>query len=477
MSIEGESSAGKARQPAPAAFADELENHGRLSRASREFVEHAVATPELQDRASYAPLDDPARMSEYMLQAWPTLESRRLVEEAARASAALAELIRSIPGRVFRSQPLPLARFYGLDLEEAQVLAEVLGNRDSFPAGASRGDFVWDAQEFRLVEMNMSSNLGGWKGAIWGELYRKVPLLRGFLSGDRDRPRSRDTLRIFFEHVLREATGRLELERELNVGLVVSDDHPGADDRAAVGERALRAVLAAQAPSLRGFLTRCSYRDLDATADGAHHRGRRLHVLVNHQEDETPTPIYRCWLRGRVLMFNGPVTHLWGNKANLAVLSELQDTALFTSEERDLIRRHVVWTREVRPGSIEFRGRTLPLSELLRCQRENLVLKPTLGKGGEGVLVGLSTRREAWEAAVARAFDQPGWIVQEWIESAALLYQTPSQGFDSHDVVWGFLNFGDRYGGCLVRTAPRTGDRVVNGARGASEGMVFEVDD
>lgn len=49
-------------------------------------------------------------------------------------------------------------------------------------------------------------------------------------------------------------------------------------------------------------------------------------------------------------------------------------------------------------------------------------------------------------------------------------------GAGPHDVVWGTFCFGDRYGGGFLRMMPRgEGDGIINAARGATEGFLFEI--
>ncbi len=87
----------------------------------------------------------------------------------------------------------------------------------------------------------------------------------------------------------------------------------------------------------------------------------------------------------------------------------------FTAEERQVFRRHVLWTRllsdraTLLPG-----GDTGPLLEHVREERESLVLKPNRAFGGEGVVIGPSLSQAEWESAVEKALaDAERWVVQQ----------------------------------------------------------------
>src|SRR5580700_8960106 len=104
-------------------------------------------------------------------------------------------------------------------------------------------------------------------------------------------------------------------------------------------------------------------------------------------------------------------------KAFFAVLTDEQNGALFSHGERELIRRHIPWTRVVGDVKTAHYGQTVELLAFIRRERENLVLKPSDEYGGSGVTLGWETDEAAWDAAIERALTaQNGvWIVQERI--------------------------------------------------------------
>src|SRR5262249_11538725 len=87
----------------------------------------------------------------------------------------------------------------------------------------------------------------------------------------------------------------------------------------------------------------------------------------------------------------------------------------FSAEERQVFRRHVLWTR-----LLADRATVLPdghpggLLDYVRREQETLVLKPNRAFGGDGVVLGPSVPRRDWEAAVERALgDRERWVVQQ----------------------------------------------------------------
>jgi hypothetical protein len=104
-------------------------------------------------------------------------------------------------------------------------------------------------------------------------------------------------------------------------------------------------------------------------------------------------------------------------KAFFAVLTDERNDGLFSFGERELIRKHVPWTRVVADVRTAHHGQSIELLKFLRSARENLVLKPSDEYGGTGVKLGWESSEADWDATIATAVAaiQGCWIVQERI--------------------------------------------------------------
>jgi hypothetical protein len=104
-------------------------------------------------------------------------------------------------------------------------------------------------------------------------------------------------------------------------------------------------------------------------------------------------------------------------KAFFAVLTDERNDGLFSFGERELIRKHVPWTRVVQDARTSHHGKSIELLAFLRSARENLVLKPSDEYGGTGVKLGWESSETDWDAAIATAVaaTEGCWIVQERI--------------------------------------------------------------
>ena len=104
-------------------------------------------------------------------------------------------------------------------------------------------------------------------------------------------------------------------------------------------------------------------------------------------------------------------------KAFFAVLTDERNNALFSFDERELIRRHVPWTRVVADVRTSHYGTAVELLDFIRRQRQDLVLKPGDEYGGSGVTLGWETGETDWDVVIEKAVatQQGCWIVQERI--------------------------------------------------------------
>lgn len=97
----------------------------------------------------------------------------------------------------------------------------------------------------------------------------------------------------------------------------------------------------------------------------------------------------------------------------------LTDPALtqkyFSADERQVFRRHVLWTRIVSDRRTTLpNGESDSLLDYVRTEHETLVLKPNRDFGGHGVIIGPATTREEWEQALEKALaDKDRWVVQQ----------------------------------------------------------------
>jgi hypothetical protein len=132
--------------------------------------------------------------------------------------------------------------------------------------------------------------------------------------------------------------------------------------------------------------------------------------------------IVKAYSSGAVCVANNFRCKIPHVKAFFAVLTNEKNDRYFSIEERDLIQRHVPWTRVVEDVQTQHGGKPIDLLEFIRKNQKTLVMKPSDEYGGKGVTLGWEVEKKEWESAIEQALsggkapkEQGCWIVQERI--------------------------------------------------------------
>ncbi len=142
-------------------------------------------------------------------------------------------------------------------------------------------------------------------------------------------------------------------------------------------------------------------------------------------------------------------------KAGFAILDDPEYQHLFDSSERETIRKHIPWTRVVRPTRTDFHGAEWDLLSLVSKHREEFVLKPNDDYGGRGVVLGCETNAEDWNEALRYARETP-YVVQERVDNVRATIPAYSDRVFLNEMYVDFnpFLFENRVDGALVRLSP-----------------------
>ncbi len=438
-----------------------------LSRTQVEFLEFIARNPEGLLCDTFEPVIAGDDFMRYDTQAWPVFLGAAKCRELERAAVTVGRLIRSIPRRVFGNDAGRIGEFYGISLDEAAVIAGLLGATDIADTALSRGDFLDTPTGFQCLEFNVSSNLGGWPIPTWLPRFLSVPLLRRFFDESGVQFSFHNPVRLMFEHVANTARDLAEGGR-LDMAFAVQAEERPTERWVEWFQEEYRAALSPL--GLQGSVWACSPGDLTEAGGILRLRGRRVHILLEGMLGFIPPPAVRAALAGTARVFNGPATRVLTDKLNLALLSEHGEQAgsgLFTEEERRAIATYVPWTRRVAGEFVDWEGDRVYLPDLVAGERERLVLKPGGTLGGVGVHIGRSVSAGRWTEVMETALAQGTWVVQEYLESSPHLFLSSECGAVPHDIVWGLFAHGDTYGGTFLRMMPHGRHGVINVAQGA----------
>ncbi len=466
--------------------------HERWARANGEYLEFVARNPEYQARASFQSIYQVDWLRKLSIQPWPLFvdPGRRLELET--VALGVDAVVRGAVERfLLESDPADVSAFYAADNSHAdsdwqtftpdEFLVDILLEEpNGLRAAPSRGDYIEDREGLKLMEFNVGGSLGGLQADAIGDLYVASAPTARFLAERGCRARPPGTLRAMFRHVV-EDTVRLGVwdGGELNVAMMVRPNEP--DQMALHSEelynREYRLALEEGGIAPSGRVLLCGPEDLVQEDGWLAVDGHRVHALMEQHDGSGDVKVaFRYFKTGRLNLFSGPLGWLMSDKRNLTLVSARADSDDFTAAEREVIRRHIPWTRRVLPGRTTLRGRPFRIPDDLPDRREDLVLKKGSSACGRHVQVGRFLTDAPWREAIARAVRERDWVVQEYLETVPYCFQGRSGGPGRHDMVWGLFVFGRHYGGAFLRMQPEGGGTgQVNTHQGAECGVLLDL--
>lgn len=457
-----------------------------LSVWQRRFLAFIAEHPEAVERSTFQALEGPGgnELSERVLtldipiQPWPTLLDGAQMEHFGRMTVDILALVRSIPERFFDLDAARLSDFYCCDPETFDAFVRVL-ELPWRPGGEfMRGDFYHDGTTLRCLEVNPTSYAGGMMYAQRARALLELPLMQRFFSEQGVHVRCADPWRTMMLFMIDRALARgLDRDGFLNFAIAIETPHDLEPVRKDI-EGPYLEMLAERAPELQGKVLFCDYPQLERKDDSLWVAGQPIHMLMQRYNDFMFAPValeIEAWLDGVVDLYAGPMSWIYHDKRNLALLWEGLDQGLFSREERAVIESHVAWTARVKPGRASYRGEKVDLRSLLIDRQRDLVLKPAQSFGGTGVTVGRYADTTLWRELVDTAFDEETYTVQEYITPQLELHQWGASGVEPCEVNWGLFAFGDRFGGSYLRLHPPVDDGIINIGKGADGACVLEV--
>ncbi|GAB3227401.1 hypothetical protein GCM10027447_18470 [Glycomyces halotolerans] len=381
----------------------------------------------------------------------------------------LLSALQSLPERLFDGDRAAFAEHLGWT---GPALPELLRRLSGPAVPLGRADLVRSPDGFKTVEFNTSSSLGSFE---FGELCRATLQDPDFAEfSERAGLDYLDPLRSMVDTLL-EAGGRRPSDRPV-IALVKWVTSPVAVDPSLFVD--LMADL--------GFdLVTCRVDQLEYRGGALRCGGRRIDVLyrafllktaaADPRAAQILEPVSRAVADGAIDLFSPLDADLYGTKSCLAMLSDPRHRDVFTAAEREAIDRTLPWTRRLADAVADVDGEAEPLLDHVAANRTELVLKPSIGHAGQGVVAGWLTDRDQWEADIRAAAAAGDHVVQRRARSVAERFYSPADpDTPAHYLLhWGLFVTGAGFSGGFVKGLPDRGQDVRFLGDGSHVGCVF----
>jgi hypothetical protein len=381
----------------------------------------------------------------------------------------LYRLVTGLPDKLYGGDLGAFAASTGIT--PAQVQA-VLRGRGSAPSRLARADIYRDEAGFRVMELNMSSALGGVDNMALNRAMLRLPFIAEFVERNN----------LTYTDTMVEVVETIFAECKVPSGsrpVIALCDWPASFETLEPQLRQNVAVFdALGCDALPCHIGQLELRDdsiwlADKQIDVIY----RIFLMEDLLDPAGPAliePVLRAAERGNVAIFSPMDAELYSTKGALALLSDEANRQLFTAAELASIDRLLPWTRMVRPGPVTVAGRQVQLADYAISERTELILKPTLLHGGTGVVPGWQTDPAEWQGLIADAMDEP-FVLQKRIHPWTEPYpKADGSGMEDWVVLWGAFLGARGYAGMLVRGTPDADAGVLNMATGALGGCCFQ---
>ncbi|MDN3576671.1 hypothetical protein QWZ03_07840 [Chitinimonas viridis] len=318
------------------------------------------------------------------------------------------------------------------------------------PEVFTRADTVLTDEGFKFVEFNVGSSVGGMVNS-------SLAYLLGF-------PQQDVPLQAWAQHVAKRIPSG-------SLGILVEDEGPLDKMRRDLNVMAQQLEQAAGVTAIV-----CSQKELSWDGEQLCIGGRKIDWVYplffpnNVAADpESYSALRAALCENRVFM---PITrraNIFGSKMALAMLHDIAATESVDSPFRQLVERWVAWTTRLDEGRLSFAIE----------HQQYLVLKPVLGLGGKGVVIGRETDPDSWRQALTGALvqQQEMFILQHFYPPAVETVTTShsQHGRRSYEArcVWGIYTLDGHSGGTpFMRSSPVLRTAVINYATGGSVGAL-----
>jgi len=450
--------------------------HKALSMCSFEFLEFAKNNPDTLKRSNFNSILLDEQFKEKPIQPWPAFVNKKTRKEMEKAAVNVCKLIKCIPGRIFDYDFFKISDYYEIPMDRVELL--FYGTKDEdIEHLLARGDFIFSSNGLKCVEYNVESNLGGWELDLLEPLYINNPIIDTFLKENDVRIRNNNFFPLFLGFLVDRALNKFSNRMErLNLALVL----PAYKDVHAQLHLTVlyRKILQQKRDGLMGTIIICLFDELNIIDDSVFYRDEKIHIVIEMTNGIVPFMILHAAKSGNILLYNGPISGIMSNKLNLALLSEHENSDIFSLKEREVIKKYIPWTRKIIQMNTSYRNQEIQLIDFVLSNKDEFVIKPAVGYSGEEVHPGASVSEMQWENLIKRAVVEKRWVVQEYIESLSFLHQSGEYGCVEHQAVWGFFVFGSQYAGGTMRILPGKAKTVIiNVAQGAEKSIIIEVEE
>jgi hypothetical protein len=381
---------------------------------------------------------------------------------------ALFDLLTSLPERWFDGDLQRYCAALGMDERLTELMRLGATGR---PELYGRADAYHDGTSFKLLEFNIGSELGGIDAAQMNRAFLDVASFRDF--AERHQLAHVDTAAVLAD-ALRAAGRAVTSGGDPVVALL--EGTGGLAEHEHVFVAIQEAMRRYGIDLLLGEVDRVTSRNGRLVLDGTpvdvvlryFAAGQLLDDPAGRDALEN---IMRAHQTGGTILFTPLEGALFASKGSLALVHDPRLRQEFTPAERELVDRIVPWTRVVSAGSDAATASNRDeLLDHCRAHRESLILKPGIGYGGVGAVLGREVSDREWSDTLAAVRDRD-YVAQRIVTPASEPVCDPGTGeLEDWRANWGIFATRAGYAGAFVRALQARDGSVISYSNAGTRG-------
>ncbi|QMU75821.1 hypothetical protein GXW83_08770 [Streptacidiphilus sp. PB12-B1b] len=416
-------------------------------RVTSEYLRRCQADERLRSVMATSPLPE-SFQSAYDLLPRPFFADRGTMDALGTDVRDIFDIIVSLPERLFPGDLGAYCSALGIDEERTALIGRL---RDAEPPRSGRADLYLDESGFKLLEFNVNTGLGG---ADMVEVYHALTAAESFSGFAREFHLEYTDIMASRAALLREAAAPVSGGREPVIAAIEADGGISSWEN---GFRSIQHSLARHGIQLvLGELGQLKEKNGRVYLDDQPIDLMLRYFMVDQLiADVSGQAVYDmiCQVQeqGNLVLHTPPTSHLFNDKATLALLSDHSYRQSFSGAERELVDRMVPWTRVLREGWTRYEDERVDLMSFSIGHQQDLVLKPGAGFAGKGVVAGWETEADAWAELLRRSAGGP-FIIQQRVDALPELVVDPDSGrLERILPAWGIFFSEHGYDGGFVR--------------------------
>jgi hypothetical protein len=335
----------------------------------------------------------------------------------------------------------------------------------------TRSDFLHEPAGWRIGEINLTGGAGGLIVEDYDDVVRRHPLVADFLA--EHRLSNVSPLSVLVRAVTERCAG-LAIDGRPAVAVI---DWQGVGDAQEAEQR--RIADHYQAHGFDAVL--CHQREVHYRDGRLWHGRRPIHVV--HRAfllEDIPTdpasaiPVLEAAAGGAVVLVSTFRDEWLAGKAAFALLHDARRRGLLDPESSQVVASLVPPTWLLAGEGAGRHGACLGLAELRGRDQGELVIKPTVGSSGAGVVLGVGTsERDFWSAAEQAAREDRTHVVQDLIAPGPVPLPVLDEGrvvVSPWQPVVSLFQVAGEYAGLWVRMRAGAAPAIIGVRFGASWG-------